>query len=70
MRQWEIEIAIKREAKAEGKAEGIAEGKAEAAIEMINFSRELGADDELIRTKLKNDLKLSNEVIDELFEKV
>ncbi len=65
MRQWEIEIAMKREAKAEGKAEG----KAETAIEMITFSRELGAEDALIRSKLKDDLKLSDEMIDELFEK-
>ena len=65
MRQWEIEIAMKREAKAEGKAEG----KAEAAMVMINTIRELGAEDELIRSKLKDDLKLSDEMIDELFEK-
>ena len=32
------------------------------------LSRELGADDELIRTKLKDNLKLSDEMIDELFE--
>ncbi len=61
MRQWEIEIAMKREAKAEGKAE--------AAMVMINTIRELGAEDELIRSKLKDDLKLSDEMIDELFEK-
>lgn len=66
MRQWEREIALQREAA----AEAVAETKKEDAIAMIRFTRELNADDNLIRARLKEDLELTDEIIDDLFKKV
>ena len=70
MRQWEREIALQREAAAEARAEAMAETKKEAAITIIRFTRELNADDNLIRARLKEDLSLTDEIIDNLFKLV
>ena len=70
MRQWEREIALQREAAAEARAEAMAETKKEAAITIIRFTRELNADDSLIRARLKEDLSLTDEIIDNLFKLV
>lgn len=76
MRQWEIEIAMKREARdagiAEGIAQGIAEGKAEAkteaALNLIRFAHDNNIDDEAVCQNLRDKYAYTDSEIESLVE--
>ena len=62
MQQWDRELQIKCDA--------INETKSEAGLAMIRFGRKYNISDDDIRIQLRDELKLSERTIDDLFKQL